>query len=107
MKIINLSSGFLYWYQSTTQCISVFSGQMEVTAINQPTNIPLDFIYFIKSDSKIKFQDCKIQTTQTEAKCEPGLITINSQMVFLLGISNQFKLISYIELNLIGLRLIP
>ena len=103
MKVFNLSSGLLHWYQSTTQCISVFSGQMKVMVINQhtqrPTNsflmsewmssqlsfsyhtqnsrIPLDFIYFIKSESKIKFQGCKLLTKETEAKCEPGLITMN------------------------------
>ena len=99
MKIINLSSGLLHCYQSTTQCISVFSGQMKVMAMNQltqrPTHsflmsewlssqlsfsyhsqnsrIPPDFIYFIKSESKIKFQGCK----ETKAKCQPDLITVN------------------------------
>ena len=34
-------------------------------------------------------------------------MTINNQVVFLLDISNQFKLISYIELNSIGPQPIP
>ena len=40
------------------------------------THDPLEFIYFIKSESKIKFQDCKLQTKQTKAECESGLITV-------------------------------
>ena len=59
-------------------------------------------LIFIKCESKIKFQGCKLQTKQTKTKSDPGLMTINNQVVFLLDIPNQFKLISYIELNSIG-----
>ena len=64
-------------------------------------------LIFINCESKIKFQVCKLQTKQTKAKSEPDLITTDSQVVFLLHISNQFKLISYIELNSIGPTPIP
>ena len=64
-------------------------------------------LIFIKCESKIKFQGCKLQTKQTKTKSEPGLRTINNQVVFLLDISNQFKLINYIELNSIKPQPIP
>ena len=123
MKIISLSSGLLHWYQSITRYISVFSGQMKVIAINQlmqrPQNsfllsewfnmiksaliqvpysalmILLEFVHF-KCESKIKIQGCKLKT---KAKFEPGLITVENQVVFLLSLLNQFTLIHYIELN--------
>ena len=63
--------------------------------------------FYTKCEWKIKFQGCKLQTKRTKAKSEPGLITINIQVVFLLDISNQFKLISYIELNSMGPGPIP
>ena len=91
-------------YQSSTRCISVFSGQMKVMAINQLMQKPrnslltsewtsnqLSFSYntqllgslsslftltFIKCESKIKFQGCKLQTKITKAKSEPDLITM-------------------------------
>ena len=124
MKIINLSSGLLHWYQSSTRCISVFSGQMNVMAINQLTQMPTNMslngwviyshsatilsshdpsrVYLLYKDE----QGCKLQTKQTEAKSEPGLITMNDQVVLLLDIWNQFKLISYIELNSIEPRIL-
>ena len=64
-------------------------------------------LIFIKCESKIKFHGCKFQNKQTKAKSEPDLITMDNQVVFLLHISNQFKLISYIELNSIGPKPIP
>ena len=122
-------------YLSSTRCISVFSGQMKVVAINQLmqmsrnnlltsgwTSNQLSFSYhtqllgpfwslftliFIKCESKIKFQGCKLQSKPTKAKSEPDLITMDNQVLFLLHISDQFKLISYIELNSIGPKPIP
>ena len=64
-------------------------------------------LIFIKCESKIKFQGCKFQNKQTKAKSEPDLITIDNQVVFLFHISNQFKFLSYIELNSIGAKPIP
>ena len=64
-------------------------------------------LIFIKCELKINFQGCKLQTKQTTAKSEPDLITMDNQVVFLLHISNQFKLISYFELNSIGPKPTP
>ena len=118
-------------YQSSNRCVSVFSGQMKVMAINQRMQMPINSLLtsewmsnlisshsvgflsslftliFIKCESKIKFQGCRLQTKQTKAKSEPDLITMDNQVVFLLHISNQFKLISYVELNSIGPKPIP
>ena len=127
MKILNLSSGLLYCYESSTRCISVFSGQIKVMAIKQlmerlrnnfllsewmsdqsnqvsfsykysELTIPLEFFYY-KSESKIQLHGYKLKTKQTKSKSGPGLIAIDNKVVSLLDLSNQFKIIREIKVN--------
>ena len=74
------------------------SNQLLFSYYNQLSR-SLSSLFISSVNRRLNSSAASFKLNKTEAKSEPGLTTIDNQVVFLHDISNRFNLIPYIKLN--------